>query len=166
MSKYVRGVAVSLLTAGLVVMPALAQDLYVYPAKGQSAEQTEKDKFQCYEYGKNSTGFDPMETPTATRAAPAQSEGSVAGDAGRGALGGAALGGVVGAIAGDTKKGLAIGAASGGLFGGMRGNRQRKSEQQAHEQWEQEQVATYNQNRSNYNRAYTACLEGRGYTVR
>jgi hypothetical protein len=33
-------------------------------------------------------------------------------------------------------------------------------------QREQEQVAQYQQSRNNYNRAYSACLEGRGYTVR
>jgi len=38
------------------------------------------------------------------------------------------------------------------------------SSQQQQQQWEQ-QAAEYAQNRDKYNRAYAACLEGRGYTV-
>ena len=30
----------------------VAQDFYAYPAKGQSSEQTEKDKFECYGWAK------------------------------------------------------------------------------------------------------------------
>ena len=150
-----------LLFFGLVAGPALAQEFIVYPAKGQSQEQMEKDKFECYSWAKGQTGFDPMEMPTATSAPPPkQAKSSTAG--------GAVKGGV-GAIAGGSKgakKGAAIGAVSGGVLGGVRSSSQQKQDEEARKRWEQEQVAAYAQKRNAYNRAYAACLEGRGYTVK
>ena len=35
-----------------------------------------------------------------------------------------------------------------------------------HAQWAQQQAANYAKNRDSYNRAYSACLEGKGYTVK
>jgi len=32
--------------------------------------------------------------------------------------------------------------------------------------WEQKEASAYAQNRNEYNRAFSACLEGRGYTVK
>lgn len=146
------------------VPPVFAQDPIIYPNKGQSAEQQEKDKFECYTWAKGQTGFDPMQVPTATAPPPGQEapKGGVVRGAGRGAVTGLA----VGAIAGDAGKGAAIGAASGALIGGMRRNDQQRQQQQAQQQWEQEQAANYANQRNNYNRAYSACLEGRGYTVK
>jgi hypothetical protein len=150
----------------LVSAPLLAQENIVYPAQGQSAEQMEKDKFECYSWARNQTGFDPMKVPTATAPPPEQqAKGGVAGGAVRGGLGGAALGAAVGAIAGDAGKGAAIGAASGGLLGGARRHSQASGDRQRQEQWEREQVANYQRERDAYNRAYRACLEGRGYSV-
>ena len=150
----------------LVSGPLLAQDPIIYPAKGQSAEQMEKDKFECYSWARNQTGFDPMKVPTATSPPPQQeSGGSTAGGAVKGGLLGAGAGAAIGAIAGDAGKGAAIGAVGGGLLGGARRSSQNQADQRKQEQWEQEQVNHYAKNRDAYNRAYSACLEGRGYTV-
>ena len=147
--------------------PLLAQDPIIYPAKGQSAEQMEKDKFECYSWARNQTGFDPMKVPTATEPPPQQkAEGSTAGSAVKGGLLGAGAGAAIGAIAGDAGKGAAIGAVGGGLFGGMRKHSQKKDDQRNQEQWEQEQANNYARNRTEYDRAYSACLQGRGYTVK
>jgi hypothetical protein len=70
---------------------AHADELYVYPAKGQSHDQEEQDKFQCYQFGKKQTGFDPMKAPTATSQEP-ESQGGAGGGALRGALLGVAIG--------------------------------------------------------------------------
>ncbi|MFQ5644322.1 MAG: glycine zipper domain-containing protein [Thiogranum sp.] len=153
--------------AGLLVMlPGLlvAQELMVYPAKGQSSQQQEKDKFECYGFAKGQSGFDPMAPPTTTTAPPPKE--APQGGAGRGAVGGALGGALVGAIAGDTRKGAAIGAVGGGLLGGARRSEQKQREAHNQQQWEQREVQNYSRNRNNYNRAYAACLEGRGYTVR
>ena len=147
------------------VSEALSQELFIYPEKDQSAEQQEKDKFDCYGWAKSNAGFDPMAPPTAT--APRPRKEAAKGGAGRGALRGLALGTAVGAIRGSGgKQARATGAAVGGLVGGMRRSDQKRQEEADLKAWEQEQVANYQRDRNNYNRAYGACLEGRGYTVR
>ena len=144
---------------------ALADDLYVFPAKGQSQEQTERDKYECYQWAKRQTGFDPMQAPTATSAPP--SAGAPQGGVLKGAAGGALAGAVIGKIANDDPgKGALAGAAGGALIGGMRRRNQGRSQHQAEQQWAQEQSAQYTQRRNEYNRAYAACLEGKGYTVK
>ena len=141
----------------LLTSTAQAQELFVFPAQGQSTEQQEQDEFQCHRFARDRTGFDPMQTQTATRDRPQTQGGAV-----EGALFGALLGTAVGAIAGNTGRGAAIGAASGGMIGGM----SRADSRRQQDQWDREQAAIYQQNRNNFNRAFTACMEGRGYTVR
>ena len=71
------------------------------------------------------------------------------------------MGGII-----DGSDGAKKGAAAGALVGGMRRRNQVRQEASSQEQWEQEQAATYQKNREKYNRAYSACLEGKGYTVK
>jgi hypothetical protein len=139
---------------------ALASELYIYPAKGQSSEQQEKDKFECYNWAKKDTGFDPMAVPTTSTPAPSSQKKS--GGIVKGGLGGAALG----AIIGDSSKSAKRGAVAGGLIGGVRQSSKNSQTEQNRQQWEQKESANYANNRNNYNRAYSACLEGRGYTVK
>ncbi|MBW2412647.1 MAG: hypothetical protein JRF72_22850 [Deltaproteobacteria bacterium] len=147
--------------------PLIAQDLIIYPAQGQSEEQTEKEKFECYTWAKKETGFDPMQTPTATRPPPKKEDpqGGVAKGAVVGGAGGAIAGGILGGKKG-AGTGALIGAGGGALIGGMRRSNQRDREEKARQDWEREQANAYHQKRSAYNRAYGACLEGRGYTVK
>lgn len=140
-------------------------DFMIYPAKGQNAEQQKKDEFECYSWAKEQSGFDPMATYQTTSAPPEQQQTKAS--AGRGAVGGAAAGAVIGGVAsGDAGKGAAIGAASGALFGGARRSRKGQQQQAEQEQWAQQEAQIWAQQKSNYNRAYAACLEGRGYTVK
>jgi len=152
--------AVSLPLSGV----AFGQDPIIYPNKGQSAKQQEKDKYECYSWAKGQSGFDPMAPPKATAPPPAQEApvGGVVRGGARGAVGGLAIG----AIAGDAGKGAAIGAASGALIGGLRRREQVAREEQKQEQWANQQAANYQRGRANYDRAFSACLEGRGYTVK
>ena len=147
--------------------PVCAQDPIVYPAKGQGQDQIEQDKFQCYTWARDQTGFDPMKTPTATTAPPAK-EKEVWG-AGKSAVAGGAGGAIVGGAA-RGKKGLVrgglIGAAGGALIGGVRSSNQRKREEQKRKEWEQREVNNYARARNEYNRAFGACMEGRGYSVK
>ena len=152
--------AVLILAAG----GASAQEVIVYPAKDQSPEQMEKDKFDCYQWAKGETGFDPMAPPTATAPPPTAKAGSTGG-AGQGAVKGAAVGAAIGVVRGDTAKWAGRGLATGALVGGAKRSKQQKKDQQAQSQWEQEQVAQYTAARGSYNRAYSACLSGRGYSV-
>ena len=146
-----------------VSITALADDLFIYPSKNQSAERQDKDKWECRAWATKQTGFDPAARATASSPPPIRE--APKGGLVSGAAGGAALGAVGGAIAGSAGKGAAIGAAGGGLLGVMRRNNQVRQEQSAHQQWTQQNVAQYEQNRSNWMRAVKACLTGRGYTV-
>ena len=148
-----------LFVATLVAGPALAQELIIFPGQGQSDEQMEQDKYSCYQWAKKETGFDPMEAPKTTEAPPKEEpkKGGVL----RGAAGGAIVGGII-----DGSDGAKKGAAAGGVVGGVRRGRQSRAEEQKMVQWEQDQATAYSQKRNTYNRAYSACLEGKGYTVK
>lgn len=135
-----------------------AQDLMIYPAEGQDKEKQEFDEFQCYGWAKDQSGFDPMAVPTATEAPPEQQ--ARKGGLARGAAGGAAVGAII-----DGGDGAAKGAAAGAVLGGMRRRGQQREQSQQQANWEQEQAQQYAAARNKYNRAYAACLEGRGYTV-
>ena len=135
---------------------AQAQEFFVFPNEGQSQDQQDMDEFQCLRIARDRTGFDPMATPTATSRAP-ETQGGAVGGAARGAL----LGTAVGAIAGNTGRGAGAGAAAGGLLGGMR----RRDSNRQQQQWAQEEAGNYQRDRNNWTRAFTACMESRGYTV-
>jgi uncharacterized protein YcfJ len=136
---------------------ALAHDLFIFPSNGQSQDQQDQDEFQCMRAATRQSGFDPMQTPTAATRPP-ETQGGV----GQGALRGALLGTAVGAATGNTRQGARAGAVGGGLLGGMR----RADSNAQQDQWAREQVANYQRDRNNWNRAFTACMESRGYTVR
>jgi len=145
---------------------SFGQELVIFPAKGQTKEQMEKDKYDCYTWAKQETGFDPMQAQPPAQAAPAQPQGPT-GERVKGAARGAAVGAVAGEIANDDAgKGAAAGAAAGAMVGGMKTRQNRRQQAQAQEQQAQQQDAAYEQKRSTYNRAYSACMEGKGYTVK
>ncbi len=153
---------VCILSAGAVA----AQELVVFPAKGQSQEQMEKDKSDCYTWAKQQTGVDPMQPPQTAQTAPPQSEGP-SGERVKGAARGAAVGAVVGEIANDDAgEGAAAGAAAGAIAGGMKTRQNRRQLDQQQQQASQQQQAADDQARDTYNRAFGACMEGKGYTVK
>ena len=144
---------------GLFAAAAIADELFIYPNEGQSKEQMEKDNYECYQWAKQNSGFDPMAQPKATEPPPKQQprKRSVL----RGAAAGAAVGGII-----DGGSGAGKGAAAGALLGGLKRRNQVRDDMAKQEQWEQDQAAIYQRNRNEYNRAYSACLEGKGYTVK
>lgn len=144
--------------AVVVASPAMAQDLMIFPNNGQSQEQQDQDRGACHVWAVKNSGFDPAASPGAPPSSGQASQGGVLRGGARGAAGGA----IIGAIAGDAGKGAAIGAAGGGMVGGMRRNDQRRNQQAADQQWANQQRA----GRDSYNRALSACLEGKGYTVK
>jgi hypothetical protein len=134
-------------------------ELVIYPNKGQSREQQDKDNYECYGWAKQQSGFDPMAPPKASTPPPQQQ--AAKGGVGRGALRGAAIGGIV-----DGSDGAKTGAAAGAVIGGVRRRDQRRQQAVAEQQWAQQEAAQYQAGRNDYNRAFAACMEGRGYTVR
>ena len=134
--------------------------LYVFPSQQQDQATQEADEMACYNWAKQQSGVDPLNLPEIEAA---QVDTSPDGSAVVGAAKGAAAGAAIGAIAGDAGKGAAIGAVAGGLAGRrsrMAGN---AAEQQ---QNEQAAAAQEQQMMDNFKKAFTACLEGKGYTVK
>jgi hypothetical protein len=143
--------------------------MYVFPKRGQPPEQQQQDEMQCYSSAVEMSGFDPTAQQGVTPPPPSQGApaGSGARGAVRGAAGGAALGAAMGAIAGDAGKGAAMGAAGGGMVGGVRGRRSGQQQQQAQQQAQQQQVDQQQQQlRQNFQRAFSACMDARGYSVK
>lgn len=144
-----------------VVQSAMAQAPIIYPSKGQSAEQQNKDTAECEGWAQQNTGVDPAVLAEA-QAQAAPNSGASRHEGVRGAARGAGAGAIIGAIAGDAGKGAAIGAASGGLAGGARQHRaQRRAEQTAEAQ--QGQVL---EELARYRKAFAACMEGHGYVIK
>jgi hypothetical protein len=86
---------ITLLGGICMVTTSTAQELIVFPNADQDKQQQEQDEFACYSWAKGETGFDPMAVPTATEPPPQEStykQGGVM----RGAVRGAAVGGIVG----------------------------------------------------------------------
>jgi hypothetical protein len=145
---------------------ASAAEPIIYPKEKQTKEQMEKDKFECYTWAKEQTGFDPMQPVAVSPPAPAGSQGPK-GERLVGAARGAAVGAVVGEIASDDAgKGAAAGAAAGAMAGGMKKRQNQRNQAQAQQEKGQQEQAALAQKRDAYNRAHGACLEGRGYTVK
>ena len=128
--------------------------MYVFPANNQDQETQDKDEYDCYKWAVQQSGVDPINPPE-VQADPNAGDGAVIGTAARGAAAGAAIG----AISGDAGKGAAIGAVAGG-FGGAR--RRGAAKQGAEQQAQQQEAAMID----SFKKAFAACLEGKGYTVK
>jgi hypothetical protein len=160
MSKWMvhRGVALAGLAALLATGVAVAQQQYVYPAKGQSPEQQKKDESECYGWAVKQTGFDPAKPPPPAPASkpPTTATGTTPGAGARGAARGAVVGEIVADDAG-------AGAAAGAVAARSQSRRQNAAAQQQAAQ--QQQAATAQQQQA-FAKARAACLEGKGYTVK
>ncbi len=150
-------------TVTVAGLPAMAQQMYFYPAKGQTPYQQNLDEGQCHQWAVQQTGYNPFQA-SGNQASGNQGYGyggPFGGGMFRGAMGGAALGAVGGAIGGDAGKGAAIGAGVGALFGGWRRHREMEQIQQQ----QQQQAYQTQQSNAAYQHALGACMTGRGYSV-
>jgi len=134
--------------------------LYVYPAKGQSQQQQKEDEFECYKWAIEQSGIDPLNLPK-VEAPPPQT--GPTGGAVVGAAKGAAAGAAIGAIAGDAGKGAAIGATAGALAGRRSG---KQAQAQANQQAEASAAASEQAMKDSFVKAFSVCLEGKGYTIK
>jgi len=134
--------------------------LYIFPSNNQDQKTQDADEIECYKWAVEQTGVDPINPPQVQAA---QVDKSVDGTAVVGAAGGAAAGAAIGAIAGDAGKGAAIGAVVGGLRG-----RRAKVVGDHNEQQQNNAAADAKEKElmSNFKKAFSACLEGKGYTVK
>ncbi len=141
----------------MLAFAATAQQPIIYPAKGQSSQQQQKDHGECQAWATSATGIDPV---ALAQAPPPETGSSFGGGervqgAARGAVGGVAIG----AIAGDAGKGAAIGAVVGTMAGGRQARKNQSARTQQAQSQRQQQINTWN-------RALGACMDGRGYTIK
>ena len=151
-----RAIALFMLSTGLALLEGAAvgaQDMYVYPTRNQSDEQMARDKEECHDWAVKQTGVD----PAAMAAQPPATSSSGAGEA----VGGATMGAARGAMSGEAGAGAMQGIGIGRLVHAIRARRQME-EQQTSQQKELQQRQAQLQK---YDRAFGACLTGRGYTV-
>ena len=164
---------VALALSGCVIEPGadysyqsaapVAPRVYFFPAQGQTAEQQDRDRYDCHTWGVGQTGFDPSRRPLApaerTVILPARNSGETT-------LGAAIAGALIGAAVSDSRNagtGALVGAAAGGLLGAA-------AEDSQAQQSRQIAVAGADAGTrrllADYQRAMSACLEARGYTVK
>jgi len=149
--------------------PRPTPDVYFYPKQGQGEQQQARDRYECYLWARQKTGYDPSQyrqdsgSNVRVVAVPGPGHDTVAGgftgavlgaavsrprDAGAGALIGAVAGAVIGAASDQSRQNAA--------------NAEQARIDAAHEQRVTQSDAVI----QSYRRALTACLEGRGYTVK
>jgi hypothetical protein len=149
----------------IVAVPAPPpQRVFVYPANGQSAEQTERDRYECHLWAVQQTGVDPSRADASAYervvVQPANPPGS---GTAVGLIGGAIIGSIIGGPR-NAGAGAIIGGATGAVIGSAS---DANAQAQAHQTQQQiNQAAAAGRARADsYRRAIGACLTGRGYTV-
>jgi hypothetical protein len=164
--------------------PAKSIGMFAYPKNQQNPDQQLKDESDCYGSARQNTGVDPQASapagPSAQQQQAAQQQAAQQagkdvskGGTVKGAAGGAAGGAAIGAIAGDAGKGAAIGATVGAVAGRRK---QRTKEEQAKQQAAQQTAQAQQQAQAQaqaqekggmdtFKRAFSACMDARGYSV-
>lgn len=149
--------------------PPPSVEIYFYPTKGQTPAQQDRDRYECYLWAVKQTGYDPGQPALA----PHQRVDVVpATPPGANVAAGAMTGAVVGSILSrprDSGTGLVFGAIAGAMLGAASEQAQQEQAAQIQQQYDArdaERYARLDRQARDYRRAMTACLEGRGYTVK
>ena len=146
--------------AGCLTLAAVAAatEPVVYPAKGQTEQQQERDQFECHEWATKDTGVDPVALAEQKLTAPTPAKKEGVGGAARGAE----MGAVGGAMEGDASAGAARGFGIGRMVSVIKAKRQLREQQSA----STSEGSAIHAQLDTYDRAYAACLTGRGYSVK
>ena len=152
--------------AAPAAQPVSLTKVYFYPLQGQSEHQQDRDRYECFNWAVRQTGFDPSRrlVPGEQRATvvPARSAGQTIGTS-------AAVGAAIGAVAAgpyDAAEGAVVGAVAGGFVGAVAAAADQAGAQQAAQARQSRGATRYEQQAGEYRRAMSACLEGRGYSVK
>lgn len=142
-----------------------ATPLYFYPERGQDAERQDRDRYECYQWAVRQTGVDPgmqtLQRPAPDTTAVPRDPAPVAA--------GAVTGAVVGAAMSSPRhagSGLVLGAIFGSMLGAAASESQAQAIEQSREARERQVAARQQIPLDNFRRAMSACMGGRGYTVR
>ena len=139
----------------------------MYPGSGQDAAKQAQDESECYAWARQQTNIDPTAVTQAAAVEPAK------GGAVKGAARGAARGAVVGAAGDDEYRrdegtlDSGEGAGAGAAVGAAKGRRaQKKSNKQAEAKAQETAKATDAASKETFKKSWSACLGGRGYSVK
>src|SRR5216110_3501287 len=137
--------------------PPPSSDVYAYPLHGQTAQQQDRDHYECSQWATQQTGFD----PSAPGVPPHERVRVVSAGPPPGT--GTAVGAVTGAIIG-----AAISRPWEAATGALGNAADAANAQDAHAVVvnDRRQAAAQEQKAANYRRAIGACLDARGYSVR
>lgn len=143
--------------------------VFVYPSASQSEAQLDRDRFECNAWAVRETGFD----PSLPIVAPHQRVQVVSvAPQGSDVLAGAATGAIIGAAVSRPREagtGAIIGAIAGTLLGAASDDARQKQAAEINRNLSQRAYPgdpALEARASNFRRALSACLEGRGYTVK
>lgn len=149
--------------------PLPSVTLYFYPTKGQSKSQTDRDRFECYQWAKKQTGYDPSQKQLAPhQRIEVQSATPPGADTAAGAFTGAVIGSMLSPRHGHGES-MVFGAITGAMLGAASEEAKQQHAEQIQQHYDTKDAQRYAQlerQASDYRRAMSACLEGRGYTVR
>ena len=149
--------------------PPVNTQVYVYPTSGQSADRVNRDRYECYLWSVKQSGFDPSQAQLAPHQ---RVEVVPMPPSGTNTVAGAATGAVLGAVIAEPHNagaGAVAGAIVGGALGAISDSQREQQVKQVQSRYDRRtaaQNAQLEEQASNYRRALTACLEGRGYTVK
>lgn len=154
------------------VQPSPLPDTRVlfYPAQGQSADQQDRDRYECNGWAVKQSGFDPSMPSVPPHLQIRVEPGGP--PAGAGVAVGAVTGAVVGAAVSrpwESGQGALVGALAGAVIGGIADSERLEQERAAAAagtDTTNARAALLERMAENYRRAMAACLEARGYTVR
>lgn len=144
-------------------------DVYVYPSKGQTPQQLDRDRYECHNWAVAQSHYNPSDTHLAPHQQVRVVEMPAPGrDTAVGAVAGAVVGG---SVAGrhDSGEGAVAGAIVGAMIGASSDARRREAATPANGRpgaQAQAERARLERQAADYRRAISACLEGRGYTVK
>src|SRR5450631_2051546 len=150
--------------------PPVQTDVYAYPTNGQTVDQQNRDRYDCFQWAIQQTGFDPSAPSVPPHERIQVVGGPPAVAPGSGVAAGAVTGAILGSIVSrprDAGAGALVGAVLGGVLGGVAENAQNQEAAQARTVVvERRQSAQLERKAGDFRRAAGACLEARGYSVR
>ena len=170
MKRMIIAAILSVIFVSFAWLSSAQEELIIFPKEGQGREQKAEDKGYCVSWAKEETNVDPSylraKIEMTDEMIVRDAQGSQQKPMGRifkGAARGAALGGIRQGIDSDVGAGAAGGAAI-GIFRSRDAKRKEAKEQkQASQYYRKEQYETqYNK----FLRAYSACMDAKGYSVK
>jgi len=147
--------------------PQQAAEVYVYPSQGQGEAQLDRDRYECHLWSVRQSGFDPSlpGLPPQQRVRVVQAGPPPGAAVAAGAMTGAMVGAAVSSPY-HSGEGALVGAAAGAVLGAIVEDSASKQTQQLQSGQDDEAIAEQQRRADGYKRAITACLAGRGYSVR